>query len=97
MMGDGLFCFTCCIAEQPQPKRRRRLDPSMIGEPTEFRHTAHIGSGEARNSLNADGTRNTETISLTTVQNQMSSKGGYDHTCPHDVKLNVIDLPQSQR
>ncbi|VDI12551.1 Hypothetical predicted protein [Mytilus galloprovincialis] len=51
MMGDGLFCFTCCIAEQPQP-RRRRLDPSMIGEPTEFRHTAHIGSGEARNSLN---------------------------------------------
>lgn len=85
MMGDGLFCFTCCIAEQPQP-RRRRLDPSMIGEPTEFRHTAHIGSGEARNSLN-----------LTTVQNQMSSKGGYEHVCPHDVKLNVIDLPQSQR
>lgn len=85
MMGDGLFCFTCCIAEQPQPKRRRRLDPSMIGQPTEFRHTAHIGSGEARNSLN-----------LTSVQNQMSSKGGYDHVCPVNVKLNVIDLPSAR-
>lgn len=86
MMGDGLFCFTCCIAEQPQPKRRRRLDPSMIGQPTEFRHTAHIGSGEARNSIN-----------LTAVQNQMSGKGGYDQVCPVNVKLKVVDIPSTER
>ncbi|KAI4899112.1 hypothetical protein NFI96_034699, partial [Prochilodus magdalenae] len=27
-------------------KRRRRIDRSMIGEPTNFVHTAHVGSGD---------------------------------------------------
>ncbi|KAK9408295.1 CRIB domain-containing protein [Crotalus adamanteus] len=35
-MSEFWLCFNCCIAEQPQPKRRRRIDRSMIGEPTNF-------------------------------------------------------------
>uniref|UniRef100_A0A8C5MES0 CRIB domain-containing protein n=1 Tax=Leptobrachium leishanense TaxID=445787 RepID=A0A8C5MES0_9ANUR len=45
-MTEFLFCFSCCIGAQPQP-RRRRIDRSMIGEPMNFIHTAHVGSGEA--------------------------------------------------
>uniref|UniRef100_A0A8D0L8R8 Uncharacterized protein n=1 Tax=Sphenodon punctatus TaxID=8508 RepID=A0A8D0L8R8_SPHPU len=30
-MSEFWLCFNCCIAEQPQPKRRRRIDRSMIG------------------------------------------------------------------
>ncbi|KAK1800551.1 hypothetical protein P4O66_005768, partial [Electrophorus voltai] len=45
-MSEFWLCFNCCIAEQPQPKRRRRIDRSMIGEPTNFVHTAHVGSGD---------------------------------------------------
>ncbi|CAJ0954938.1 unnamed protein product [Ranitomeya imitator] len=37
---------SCCIGEQPQP-RRRRIDRSMIGEPMNFVHTAHVGSGNS--------------------------------------------------
>ncbi|XP_038660645.1 CDC42 small effector protein 2 [Scyliorhinus canicula] len=67
-MSEFWLCFNCCIAEQPQPKRRRRIDRSMIGEPTNFVHTAHVGSGDVFNSgMN----------SVSSIQNQMQSKGGY--------------------
>ncbi|GBN45173.1 hypothetical protein AVEN_109215-1 [Araneus ventricosus] len=39
-------CFSCCITDEPPPKRRHRIDRSMIGSPTNFRHTAHVGSGD---------------------------------------------------
>ncbi|KAL4613310.1 CDC42 small effector protein 2 [Arapaima gigas] len=45
-MTEFWVCFSCCIAEQPQPKRRRRIDRSMIGAPTNFVHTTHVGSGD---------------------------------------------------
>ncbi|MBN3313354.1 C42S2 protein, partial [Atractosteus spatula] len=45
-MTEFWVCFSCCIAEQPQPKRRRRIDRSMIGEPMNFVHTTHVGSGD---------------------------------------------------
>ncbi|NXN94025.1 C42S2 protein, partial [Rhinopomastus cyanomelas] len=48
-------------------KRRRRIDRSMIGEPTNFVHTAHIGSGELFSG----------TSSASAIQSQMQSKGGY--------------------
>ncbi|XP_070178229.1 CDC42 small effector protein 2-A-like [Littorina saxatilis] len=88
MMGDALLCFSCCITEQPQPKRRRRLDPSMIGLPTDFRHTAHIGSSDvSRNTVNSN--------SLHSVQNQMSSKGDYEHhLAPGHLQISVVDLPR---
>ncbi|CAN7940560.1 unnamed protein product [Ixodes pacificus] len=66
-MGDiWVQCFACCVTEQPAPKRRRRIDRSMIGNPTNFQHTAHVGSGDMSVHLNA-------------LQNQMASKGGYDN------------------
>uniref|UniRef100_A0A673IF61 CRIB domain-containing protein n=1 Tax=Sinocyclocheilus rhinocerous TaxID=307959 RepID=A0A673IF61_9TELE len=45
-MTEFWVCFSCCIAEQPQPKRRRRIDRTMIGEPTNFVHMTHVGSGD---------------------------------------------------
>ncbi|KAM4747880.1 CDC42 small effector protein 2-B isoform 1-T2 [Rhinophrynus dorsalis] len=67
-MTEFLFCFSCCIGEQPQPKRRRRIDRSMIGEPMNFVHTAHVGSGDANAGFALGGS----------FQDQMKSKGGYD-------------------
>ncbi|KAL8577955.1 hypothetical protein ACOMHN_011506 [Nucella lapillus] len=88
MMGDALLCFSRCI-DQPQPKRRRRLDPSMIGLPTDFRHTAHIGSGDVNNSHNLN------TNHLHSVENQMSSKGDYEHhLAPGHLQISVVNLPQ---
>ncbi|KAI5097876.1 CDC42 small effector protein 2, partial [Silurus meridionalis] len=52
-MTEFWVCFSCCIAEQPQPKRRRRIDRSMIGEPTNFVHMTHVGSGDMGMGLSA--------------------------------------------
>ncbi|GFO07662.1 Cdc42 small effector protein 2-like [Plakobranchus ocellatus] len=84
-MAESLLCFPCCIGGQPQPKRRTRprIDPSMIGLPTDFRHTAHVGSGDV--SAGPD---------LHSVQGQMSSKGDYSHQiAPGHLQLSVVDLP----
>ncbi|XP_064644977.1 CDC42 small effector protein 2-like [Lineus longissimus] len=87
MMSEVMVCFTCCITEQPQPAKRRRpnIDRSMIGLPTDFRHTGHIGSGEMSN-----GTQ------LNSIQKQMSSKGGYEYVSPVQVDLKVVEV-QNQR
>ncbi|XP_030202610.1 CDC42 small effector protein 1 [Gadus morhua] len=54
----------CVVATQPQKRRRRpKIDLSMIGEPTNFMHLTHIGSGEM-----ADGPSGS-------MQEQMRSKG----------------------
>ncbi|XP_052786481.1 CDC42 small effector protein 2-like [Mya arenaria] len=84
-MAMGMICFNCCITEQPQP-RRRRIDRSMIGEPTDFRHTAHVGSSD----ITSRGSSN----SLSSLQGQMSSKGNSVETSSNAIHLNVIDLPQ---
>ncbi|RZF42531.1 CDC42 small effector protein homolog [Nilaparvata lugens] len=63
--------FSCCInqpAQQRKRVQRRRIDRSMIGEPTNFQHTGHIGSGD----VELGNSR------LRAIQNQMQSKGGYE-------------------
>ncbi|XP_077483927.1 CDC42 small effector protein Spec2 [Amblyomma americanum] len=81
-MGDiWVQCFACCMTEQPAPKRRRRIDRSMIGNPTNFQHTAHVGSGDMNVHLNA-------------LQNQMASKGGYEYALPVNVSIPVVDVQQ---
>ncbi|GCC20619.1 hypothetical protein chiPu_0019182 [Chiloscyllium punctatum] len=64
-------------------KRRRRIDRSMIGEPTNFVHTAHVGSGDVFNSgMN----------SVSSIQNQMQSKGGYvGPPIPVNVQMQLVD------
>ncbi|KAL1461847.1 hypothetical protein WDU94_013714 [Cyamophila willieti] len=67
--------FSCCINQPTAPNRKRhqvrrpmRIDRSMIGEPTNFQHTGHIGSGD----VELGNSR------LRAIQNQMQSKGGYE-------------------
>ncbi|KAH3809946.1 CDC42 small effector protein 2-like [Dreissena polymorpha] len=80
-----MLCFNCCLTEQPQP-RRRRIDRSMIGEPMNFRHTTHVGTGD----ITSRGSSN----SLSSLQGQMSSKGDdFNQTSSTAIHLNVIDLP----
>ena len=42
--------FGCCVAPENTVSGHRhhrpRIDRSMIGNPTDFRHTAHIGSAD---------------------------------------------------
>ncbi|KDR18851.1 CDC42 small effector protein-like protein [Zootermopsis nevadensis] len=66
--------FSCCV-NQPAAQRRkrvqqraRRIDRSMIGSPTNFQHTGHIGSGDV----------DMGNSHLRAIQNQMQSKGGYE-------------------
>uniref|UniRef100_UPI00398E51E4 CDC42 small effector protein 2-C-like n=1 Tax=Pristiophorus japonicus TaxID=55135 RepID=UPI00398E51E4 len=67
-MSDSWACFSCCAEDEPEPKRRVRIDRSMIGEPMNFVHTAHVGSGDMSS---------TQYSAMGSVQEQMKSKGGY--------------------
>ncbi|XP_013166349.1 PREDICTED: CDC42 small effector protein homolog [Papilio xuthus] len=61
--------FACCYQPAAQAQRtRRRIDRSMIGAPTNFQHTGHIGSTDV----------DMPSSLLHTIQNQMQSKGGYE-------------------
>ncbi|CAH2230700.1 CDC42 small effector protein homolog [Pararge aegeria] len=68
--------FACCYqpAAQAQRTARRRIDRSMIGAPTNFQHTGHIGSTDV----------DMPSSLLHSIQNQMQSKGGYE--MPYGVK-----------
>ncbi|CAG9804598.1 unnamed protein product [Chironomus riparius] len=76
MAGTGelmIQLFSCCIQQQSPTRRthhrqRIRIDRSMIGNPTNFVHTGHIGSNDAALS----------TRHLDIIHSQMQSKGGYD-------------------
>ncbi|XP_061521200.1 CDC42 small effector protein 1 [Phycodurus eques] len=64
-MSEFWHKMACCvIAKAPPKKRRRRIERSMIGEPTNFIHLTHIGSGEMADGLQPSGS----------VQEQMRSK-----------------------
>ncbi|XP_035669709.1 CDC42 small effector protein 2-like [Branchiostoma floridae] len=79
-MSETWVCFSCCYTEQPQP-RRKRIDRTMIGQPTNFVHTGHIGHGDmAGNHDEGDSVQQQSKIN--SVQLQMRSKGGYDHSSP---------------
>lgn len=64
--------FSCCFHQPQSPSRRRHqrlhIDRSMIGNPTNFVHTGHIGSADVELSTNH----------LNALQTQMQSKGGYE-------------------
>ncbi|XP_078540892.1 CDC42 small effector protein 2-B-like [Lissotriton helveticus] len=68
-MTEFFVCFSCCIGEQPQPKRRRRIDRSMIGEPMNFEHTSHVGLGDEVSAYR----------SIEAYHERMKSKGGYEN------------------
>ncbi|XP_075931718.1 CDC42 small effector protein 1 [Anarhichas minor] len=65
-MSDFWHKMGCCVVAKPPPKKkRRRIDRTTIGEPTNFIHLTHIGSGEMAEGLQPSGS----------VQEQMRSKG----------------------
>ncbi|KAG7469547.1 hypothetical protein MATL_G00129980 [Megalops atlanticus] len=65
-MSEFWHKMSCCVVAKPPPKKKRRkIDRSMIGEPMNFVHLTHIGSGEMTEGLPASGQ----------VQEQMRSKG----------------------
>lgn len=53
----------------------------MIGEPTNFVHTAHVGSGDLFSGMN----------SVSSIQNQMQSKGGYGGGMSAGVQMQLVD------
>uniref|UniRef100_A0A3Q0RYN9 CRIB domain-containing protein n=1 Tax=Amphilophus citrinellus TaxID=61819 RepID=A0A3Q0RYN9_AMPCI len=65
--------FFVCVFYATFQKRRRRIDRSMIGEPTNFVHTTHVGSGDMGLGL--------------PVNISMKSKGGYAHTSSEGSQL----------
>ena len=92
--------FTCCMVPDNRP-RRPRIDRSMIGQPTDFRHTGHIGTNDMLN--NASNSSSPEQNKLQSdniglLQNQMMSKGGYSDTMcnsvpyvPHIINARSLD------
>ncbi|PAA75070.1 hypothetical protein BOX15_Mlig028717g2, partial [Macrostomum lignano] len=50
-----------CFGARRVPSKRRPIDPSMIGDPVDFRHTGHMGCGAAADldmsSSGADSSR----------------------------------------
>lgn len=65
----ALNLFACLSLQRKRVQQRvRRIDRSMIGSPTNFQHTGHIGSGDV----------DTGNSRLRAIQNQMQSKGGYE-------------------
>ncbi|XP_075406986.1 CDC42 small effector protein 2-like [Tenrec ecaudatus] len=80
-MGEFWLCFNCCIAEQPQPKRRRRIYRSMMGEPTNFVHTVLVGSGDLFSGMNF----------VSSIQNQMQSKSSYRPGMAANVQMQLVD------
>lgn len=57
--------------------RRKKLDPSMIGAPSNFVHLNHIGSGEPTGSE---------------MQNHMQSKGTYEEKSDVTVERKLCDV-----
>lgn len=92
--------FSCCSFQhhqqhsQVQNARRRhphhplKIDRSMIGSPTNFVHTSHIGSTDVELS----------TRSLHEIQKQMESKGGYGRVqvCRYYLEIILISLTQKR-
>jgi len=61
---------------------RVRIDRSMIGAPTNFRHTGHIGSSDVEMGSSR----------LHAIHGQMQSKGGYEATIEVIILIFVIYL-----
>ena len=83
-------CFTSCCLEEarndPRKQRRIRIDRSMIGNPSNFVHTHHLGT-----DLHSE--TNNFNIHLQSLQKSMSSKGGYESSMPiNSFQMKVIDV-----
>lgn len=93
--------FTCCMVGNDQHNnrpRRPRIDRSMIGQPTDFRHTGHIGTSDILSNASSPEVNNKQSDNIGLLQNQMMSKGGYSDTMcnsvpyvPHIINARSLD------
>ncbi|GAU92515.1 hypothetical protein RvY_04586 [Ramazzottius varieornatus] len=81
----GHLWRNCCGVPETSPQPR--IDRSMIGFPTDFRHVGHIGHDGV-----TDVASSSNTPTLKAVQTQMRSKGGYESALPVNYALKVRDL-----
>jgi len=96
--------FTCCMLgdDQNNVRPRPRIDRSMIGNPTDFRHTGHIGTSDMLNSNAQSNEQNKQSDNVGLLQNQMMSKGGYsDYSnsvphIPHIINARSLDEVRRQ-
>ncbi|XP_041037567.1 CDC42 small effector protein 1-B-like isoform X2 [Carcharodon carcharias] len=78
-MSDFWLCFGCSEVEKAQPKRKR-IDRSMIGEPMNFVHLTHVGSGDmSSQGFSMPGS----------VQERMKSKSGLVTNSTTDTRQTV--------
>jgi len=83
---EEIMALFSCLGQRPQQQGTRgRIDRSMIGYPTDFKHTGHIGAGDMCNATH-----------LNSIEGQMRSKGGFDHVSPVQVTIDTVDLPTTQ-
>ena len=96
--------FTCCMMGNNEHVRRPRIDRSMIGHPTDFRHTAHIGSNDFYSNTSTVSTSSSNSPNssdnFSLLETQMKSKGGYNSLCnnpppvpyvPHIINARSLD------
>jgi len=60
--------WPCCAGLKEAPPKRRKIDRTMIGDPTNFQHTSHLGG------TSDIATRSIEPGSFSAL---MESKGGH--------------------
>eukprot|EP00049_Salpingoeca_infusionum_P010150 m.171706 g.171706 ORF g.171706 m.171706 type:complete len:106 (+) comp14558_c1_seq1:375-692(+) len=77
--------WSCMSAEEEQPPRRR-IDKSLIGQPTNFVHASHLGTSNVG-------------AQMTTIKDQMSSKGGDsgDAQSTAATSVNALSLEEAQK
>ncbi|KAJ8398450.1 hypothetical protein AAFF_G00427050 [Aldrovandia affinis] len=84
-MSEFWHKMSCCVVAKPPPKKKRRkIDRSMIGEPMNFVHLTHIGSGEMGEGLSPSG-------QLPKIKDQLGIPSDSSAT-PHPKQLSPWDL-----
>ncbi|KAH7726727.1 CDC42 small effector protein 2 [Aphelenchoides avenae] len=75
------WVLSCCVSPQSDIGRVR-IDRSMIGVPSDFRHIGHLGADDLTSSCNAD-----------TMTCLLSSKGGDEFSMPVPANARAHDVP----
>uniref|UniRef100_A0A8R1XRR9 CRIB domain-containing protein n=2 Tax=Onchocerca TaxID=6281 RepID=A0A8R1XRR9_ONCVO len=73
--------LNCCISPQSEIARIR-IDRSMIGGPTDFRHIGHMGANDLNTTFNVDA-----------VSCLLRSKGDDSYSLPVPQHLRANDVP----
>ncbi|EJW80176.1 hypothetical protein WUBG_08915 [Wuchereria bancrofti] len=79
--GPRFWFLNCCISPQSEIARIR-IDSSMIGGPTNFRHIGHMGASDLNATFNVDA-----------ISCLLRSKGDDSYSLPVPQHLRANDVP----